>query len=1249
MPASAQFAFLAPSSTAGEFTLPDGFYLEDALDATFWLPVTVAFLPDGRMLVVQKSGLIRIAQDGEVLPEPFLDLRDEVLDHHDRGLLGIAVDPDYETTRRIFVSYTVDYQSTADRDRQDAFARVASFRESLTRPNTVDPSSRRVLIGERFQSGIPSCYFSHTIGSLAVGSDGTLLVGAGDGAHYGVMDDGGEYPQCFGPDRLDPSEDIGSFRSQRLESLAGKVLRIDPETGRGLASNPFYTGDPSDHASKVWALGLRNPYRFTIAREGATDPAEGRPGTLYVGDVGWSTYEELNVVRGGENFGWPCFEGPDPQPFYQTGQPATNGCGEPLAGTLTDGAMVWHHREPLRSRPQGRTAKSLIGGAVVAGDRYPEEYRGRLFYADYSRGWTATARLGEDGDPVEDQTFSGNTGPVVSYVYDPFSRYLYSVDVVSGRIQRLRHIDEADNAAPVAWATAHPQNAPVGHDIQLSGVGSFDPDGDSFVAEWDLGDGRTTTELSPQVRYDTPGDYDARLLLRDGTSVTMSTVRIRVREGDVPTIRIEDRTRTARPRVGEAVQLVATVTDPDEGDAGLAVRWTVTQIHDTHFHPAVFEGEGTETFFIPAEHGANGDLVYYRVRAEVRDASGLTAVDEASVFLGPGPVERDVTTEATPRALSLISDLPSLTDGVFPPPGSPANAVQVRTRPSAEDEEDWIGLEFNTAEAFTRLDFVEGRHEAGGGWFERLGVQVHQDGEWRDVLDLRSAPEYRAGDDQPYGAYSLSFAPITGDAIRLIGPPGGSERFVTATELRAFVVEDPYGPLPAGWEAVSVGLASAPVGWSRGVFTIEGNGSLGQTQGDNARMVSRPLPVGGSLTARLGERFGAAAGLSVRESADPDAAMLTILTRPSLPSFVSTRHEPDAFPQIQQLSTVWEWLRLTRRVGTYTASVSEDGEQWQEVAQVPFDFADPLAGMVVSGSAGRTWARFEEAVVEPLDDDAWFSVRLGETVGAAMVEGNAVTVEAAGDLMGASDQAPFVYRPLLGDGSVSALTTLDPGGHPRAGAGLMLRASEDPGAPSVGLVSTARGLRFQFRARHAAPVAAPVLDPEWSGPLWLRLDREADRVAAFASRDGAAWTPIATVEIEAFTGAVLAAGLTAASGRDGETVSARFESYAVMAEAETPPIGVPPAAPLGFTIDRVFPNPARGSLTVRVLTPDAEAVTAELLDALGRQIIIQAVSGQEGTTDLRFDLDGVPSGVYLVRLTDAATGDQLTRRVTVVR
>src|SRR6185295_7676497 len=139
-------------------------------------------------------------------------------------------------------------------------------------------------------------------------------------------------PQALADGILRPKEDIGAYRSQLLDSLSGKILRIDPVTGNGLPSNPYYDGaNPRSARSRVWVLGLRNPCRMALKAEtGSHYPPDGNPGVLYLGDVGWNTWESLKVVTGPrQNFGWPLYEGLSTTPGYD-GNVANQDAPNPL-------------------------------------------------------------------------------------------------------------------------------------------------------------------------------------------------------------------------------------------------------------------------------------------------------------------------------------------------------------------------------------------------------------------------------------------------------------------------------------------------------------------------------------------------------------------------------------------------------------------------------------------------------------------------------------------------------------------------------------------------------------------------------------------------------------------------------------------------------------------------------------------------------------------------------------------------------
>lgn len=308
--------------------LPDEFtdlLVTDALSDA----VGIEFDSNGRLYTWTKSGTVHLIVGDSLLPTPLLDISEEVGNWADHGLLGFALDPDFQNNGYFYCSYVVDrhhllYYGTANYDpaaneRYNAtIGRVTRFQaDASTSFTTTLPGSRKVLIGEDITTGIPILFQSHGLGSLEFGSDGSLLLSVGDAAAFNGVNTGGDSAGDYASTALAdgiirPKENVGAYRSQLVDGHNGKVLRFDPATGDGLSSNPYFDEtEPRAPRSRVYALGFRNPYRFVINTAlGDLDPAEGNPGVLYLGDVGGGAWEEINEIRDpGDNFGWPIYEG----------------------------------------------------------------------------------------------------------------------------------------------------------------------------------------------------------------------------------------------------------------------------------------------------------------------------------------------------------------------------------------------------------------------------------------------------------------------------------------------------------------------------------------------------------------------------------------------------------------------------------------------------------------------------------------------------------------------------------------------------------------------------------------------------------------------------------------------------------------------------------------------------------------------------------------------------------------------------
>lgn len=316
-------------------TFADPNFAAIPIGGTGWdFPTGAKFSNDGQKLFVwQKGGKVFVCNrdtSGNYVKQtvPVADISEEVADWDAHGLVGFALDPNFNSNGLIYLLYVVDrhhlltygtgaYNPNNTIVGQATIGRVTRYQTMMSGGNLViNPASRFILIGETKSTGMPILHHSHGVGSLAFASDGTLLVTMGDAASYEGIDAGSDpdtfYEQALTDGIIRPEENVGAFRSQMLNSFNGKLLRIDPVTGDGIPSNPFYSAaQPRSVKSRVWALGLRNSFRIAIRPgTGSTDPLLGDIGEIYMGDVGFSSWEELNIVKApGMNFGWPIYEG----------------------------------------------------------------------------------------------------------------------------------------------------------------------------------------------------------------------------------------------------------------------------------------------------------------------------------------------------------------------------------------------------------------------------------------------------------------------------------------------------------------------------------------------------------------------------------------------------------------------------------------------------------------------------------------------------------------------------------------------------------------------------------------------------------------------------------------------------------------------------------------------------------------------------------------------------------------------------
>jgi glucose/arabinose dehydrogenase/PKD repeat protein len=633
-------------------------------------PTAVRFSPDGRVFVAERSGLIKVFDGpGDTTPTVFADLRTKVHAYWDRGLLGLALDPNFPAKPFVYVAYTYDAAigGTAPRWGQAGATSdgcpdppgptgdgcVVSARVSrLQAKGDAMTGDEQVLLEDWCQQ-----YPSHSIGDLQFGPDGSLYVTGGDGASFNWVD----WDEVGNPCN-DPPLEGGALRSQDLRTtgdptgLSGALIRIDPDTGVALPTNP-HTARTDPNAQRIVAHGLRNPFRFTF-----------RPGTseVWIGDVGWSDWEEIDRVPDPldstiENFGWPCYEGAGRQAGYDSQDLPL--CESLYATGATDPYYTYNHAGKVHSEESCPTGSSSISGLAFTppGSTLPGDLAGALFFANYSRKciWVMRRAGGALPSSSAIMPFRGGAQGPVYLQFGPGSDLFYA-DFDGGRIMRIHYT--AGNQAPRAVVTASATTGNTPLVVSFDGTGSSDPDaGDSLSYAWDLdGDGAYDDATTPRAAWTYPsaGTYRVGLKVTDSHGAS-ATDTIAVTAGNTPpTATITAPTTGFTWKVGDPIDFAGSATDPQQGTLpASALSWSMVLQHcpsNCHTHALQsFSGVDHGTFPAPDHEYPS----YLELTLTATDSGGLT--DTHKIRLDPKTVS--LSFASNPSGLSLTLNSASAT------------------------------------------------------------------------------------------------------------------------------------------------------------------------------------------------------------------------------------------------------------------------------------------------------------------------------------------------------------------------------------------------------------------------------------------------------------------------------------------------------------------------------------------------------------------------------------------------------------
>ena len=1195
------------SGLASAATPPAGFQ-ESIVFSGLNFPTAVRFLPDGRVLVAEKSGLIKVfASLTATTPTVVADLRTNVHNFWDRGLLGLAVDPDFDENHFIYVLYTHDAAiggvaprwgvagATSDGCPSPPGATtdgcVVSSRLSRLQMSDDIAGPEQVLIEDWCQQ-----FPSHSTGGLAFGADGMLYVTGGDGASFLITDYGqrggstgsptprnpcGDPPAGVGGVQTPPTAEGGALRAQSVRrpepepvTLNGAILRLDPATGAAAPDNPF-AGDPDANARRIVGYGLRNPFRFTI-----------KPGTneLWIGDVGWGLWEEIDRIPDPlaptvGNYGWPCYEGVGKHAGYDGAN--LNLCETLYAqpGVAISPFFTYAHSESVVPGDGCTTGSSSISGLTFYnGGSYPSSYQGALFFSDYSRKciWVMFADENGTPDPATRMAWKSAAAGPVALEAGPNGDIFY-VDFDGGKIRRYRYL------GPTAIATATPLQGspPLQVTFDASGSEPGQP-GDTLVYAWDLdGDGLydDSTLVSPEYTYAALGSYTASLRVTDnhGVSTLSSPLTIDVAES-APTAVIETPLTSLTWKVGDPISFSGFATDPQDGDLpASALTWSVIVHHcpsNCHTHVyQTFSGVSAGGFPAP-DHDYPSHL---EIQLVATDSQGLSSV--ASVHLEPQTV--NLTYQTSPPGLELT-----------------------------------VGPD-SAATPFSRTVIV---------------------GSDTSI----SAPT-------PQGSWVFSSWSDGGaQSHNIVAPPAPATYTATFTS--------PSG-LPPPWVNRDIGTvgAAGSASYAGTIFTGKGAGSDIWGISDSFQFIYQPLVGDATIVARVvtqqNTNAWAKTGVMIREALTPKSihAFMAITPTSGLAFQRRLTTGASSVTTVGGAGAAPYWLKLTRAGNTFTASKSPDGIAWTIVDSINLPMSSTAyVGLAVcshkngtlatstfdnvSISLGTPNAPPSASITSPLggatytspasidisasasDTDgsiarvdfyadgnllgssslapygfAWpnvgpgtysltaratdnsnnvtasapVSVTVNASGGGALpapwVNRDIGTVGAAGsasyadpiftgkgagsDIWGISDSFHFVYQPLVGDATIVARVLTQQNTNPWAKSGVMIREALTPKSIHAFMAITPTSGLAFQRRLTTGASSVSTVGGPGAAPHWLKLTRAGNTFTASRSPDGIVWTVVDSITFPMSSTAYV--GLAVCSHKNGFLATTTFDNVSI--------------------------------------------------------------------------------------------------------
>lgn len=510
-------------------------------------PMELDMLPGEDVLFVERRGAIKLYKKSENKVKLVTNF--PVFSELEDGLLGLAVDPNYQKNHWIYL-----YYSPIGKEAIQRLSRFTFIGDSLER------KSEKILLTVNTQR--EQC--CHSAGSIEFGPDGLLYLSVGDNTSpretgYGPMDE-----------RPGKSPWDAQKSSANTNDLRGKILRIKPEDD-GTYSIPkgnLFT-DTKQGRPEIYVMGVRNPFRISVDQ---------KTSYLYWGDVGPDAgkdsvgfgskgYDELNQAKEAGNYGWPYFIGNNfayndydytnnkSGPLYDPKKPVNTSPNNTGAKELPEAnpPLYYYPYTPSKEFPLvGEGGRNAMAGPVFYKDlfpesnnRFPDYYDKKLFTYDWMRGWVMAVTLDENGNYVRMERFLPSMlfNNLVDVVFGPAGDMYaleYGTNWFSQNMDaRLIHISySAGNRVPVASANADKTIGKTPLTVKFNGDATADPDGDELKYAWDFGDGEASAEKNPSHEYKKPGEYKVSFTVTDPSGEKSSKQLLVIAGNDLPDLKI---------------------------------------------------------------------------------------------------------------------------------------------------------------------------------------------------------------------------------------------------------------------------------------------------------------------------------------------------------------------------------------------------------------------------------------------------------------------------------------------------------------------------------------------------------------------------------------------------------------------------------------------------------------------------------------------------------------------------------------